>query len=258
LSLLVNWVIMHLRQAAKPTSTGTRRLSAVWRTSGQFTQSNGATLVRGLRPGAGVPGHFSDLRGRRDHARRSEQIGQHGVLGVLPGEQTKARQRGVPGALPGVQTDAPQQAAGRRVRRTGDGRAGPASAGPEAGRWMGDGRAGPAGAGPEAGRWMGDCRAGPAGARPEAGRWMGEGEEWVRPARHEAGSPGGVTGWPGGRSVARSESRASCSSTTAAAWSMTPRCFLDRTPLARSPCWAATVVSRSSKSRTGVGASRAA
>src|SRR5690606_23401491 len=41
-------------------------------------------------------------------------------------------------------------------------------------------------------------------------------------------------------------------------WSMTPRCFLDRTPLARNPCWAATVVSRSSKSRTGVGASRAA
>ncbi|MGW2543380.1 siderophore-interacting protein [Kitasatospora sp. NPDC001574] len=63
---------------------------------------------------------------------------------------------------------------------------------------------------------------------------------------------------PGGRPLTRSDSRAVCRITTAAAWSTTERPFFALTPEARSPWVAVTVDIRSSTSRTGTGQSRLA
>src|SRR5262249_13017274 len=77
-------------------------------------------------------------------------------------------------------------------------------------------------------------------------------------ARHPPAPGADATGSPAGRPVERSASSAPCRISAAAALSTCPRRSRDPRPPRRSASWASTVVNRSSTSRTGTGASRAA
>ena len=111
------------------------------------------------------------------------------------------------------------------------------------------GRAARAARGPRAScsdPWLSGCVRNPSRPRVRPGS--------MRPPSGGHASHGLARGWP----VERSVSSALWSSSAAAAWSTTVRRALPSRPPRRSASWARTVVNRSSTSRTGTGATRAA